>query len=37
MSDYSITDHMAPYNVYGTLDLISKDFRVPRVITYLFR
>jgi len=29
---YSITNHMAPYDVYETLDPISKDFDIPRVV-----
>ena len=35
MSDHSITNHMASYNFYETSDLISKDFSILRVITYL--
>jgi len=34
MLDHSITDHMAPNDLHGTLDLISKDFRV---VTYLLQ
>jgi len=34
MLDHSITNHIA-YDLYKTPDLISKDFSVPRIITYL--
>jgi len=37
MSDYSITDHMASYDVYETPDIISWKFSVPRVLTYLLQ
>ena len=30
MFDYSITDYIAFYNLYGTPDLISEDFSVRR-------
>ena len=33
----SISDHIAPYNVYGTLDSSSEDFSILRVVTYFFR
>jgi len=36
MLDYLITNHMVSYNVHKTLDLIFKNFRVSRVIIYLF-
>ena len=40
MSDYSITDHMASYDLYGTLnpisEKISENFSIPRVVTHLF-
>jgi len=35
MFDHFITNHIAPYDLYGILDLISKDFSILRVITYL--
>ena len=35
MLNHSITDHMAPYDVYGTPDLIYEDFRVIRVVICL--
>ena len=35
MLDHSITDYIASYNLYGTPDLISNNFSVPRVVTYL--
>ena len=35
MSNYSITDHMASYNLHGTPDLIFKDFSMRRVVTNL--
>jgi len=28
---------MASYDLYGTLDLISKDFSIPRVVIYLLQ
>jgi len=34
MLDYSITDYMASYDIYRTLNLISKDFSIPRVVIY---
>ena len=37
MLDYSTTDHMALHNLYGALDLISKDFSVFRVVIYLLK
>ena len=37
MSNYSITDHIAPYDLHRTLDLISKDFSEHRVVIYLFQ
>jgi len=36
MLDHSITNHMAPSDLYETLNLISEDFSVPRVVTCLF-
>jgi len=35
MFDHSITNYMASYNLYKTLDLIFKDFSILRVIIYL--
>ena len=32
MSDHSIIDHMASYYLYKTLDLISEDFSISRVV-----
>ena len=32
MSDHSITNHMAFYDVHGPPDLISKDLNAPRVL-----
>ena len=37
MSDYSITDHIASYDLYGTTDLISKDLSILRVVICLFQ
>jgi len=34
MSDHFITDHMAPHDLYGTSDLIFKDFSIPRVVIF---
>ena len=36
MSDYSITNYIVPYDLYGTPDLISEDLSVPRIIICLF-
>ena len=35
MYDHSITDNMVFHNLHRTLDLIFKDFSVPRVVTCL--
>ena len=37
MSDQSITDYIASYDLHETLDLIYKDFIVSRVVTYLLQ
>jgi len=37
MLDHFITDHMAPYDVQKTPDLISEDFRVLRVVICLLQ
>jgi len=37
MSNYFITDHMVPDNLHEALNLISKDFSVPKVVTYLLQ
>ena len=33
--NYSITNHIAPYNLYRHLGLISEDLSIPRIITCL--
>ena len=35
MSNYSITDYIAPYDLHGIPDLISENFSIPKVVTYL--
>ena len=37
MSNQSITDHMVPHNLYGTLDSISEDLSIPRIVIYLLQ
>jgi len=37
MLDYSISDHMASYNLYETLDLISENFSIPRVVIHFLQ
>ena len=37
MSNPSITNYMAPYDLYGTLDLIFENFSVFIVVTYLLQ
>jgi len=35
MSNHSITDHIVSHDLYGTLDLISEDFSILKVVIYL--
>jgi len=37
MSNHSINDHMFPYDLHGTLDSISKNFSILKVIIYLLQ
>ena len=37
MFDYSITNHIAPYNLHRTPDLISEDFSILRVVIYFLQ
>ena len=37
MFDYSITNHMVPYNLYRTLNLISENFSILRVVIYFLQ
>jgi len=37
MFNYFITDYIALYNLHETLDLISENFSILRVVIYLFQ
>jgi len=37
MLNYFITNYIAPYDLYRTPDLISKDFSISRVVTCLLQ
>ena len=35
MLNYFITNYIAPYDLYRTLDLISENLSIPKVVTCL--
>jgi len=37
MSDHSITNHIASYDVYGTSDSIFGNFSIPKIVIYLLQ